>query len=76
MTLEELEQIVATRAAVNTQANSLHVLEGGAGRRDALLVASEPLDADPLWRPVPDGSLLELTPEGLREMPLLDPSIP
>ncbi|MFF5174508.1 ergothioneine biosynthesis protein EgtC [Micromonospora sp. NPDC000089] len=33
---------------------------------DAVLVASEPLDDDPGWRPVPDGRLLVATSAGVR----------
>ncbi|WDZ83064.1 ergothioneine biosynthesis protein EgtC [Micromonospora cathayae] len=37
---------------------------------DAVLLASEPYDDDPAWRPVPDGSLVEATPAGVRVTPL------
>ncbi|GIE89257.1 ergothioneine biosynthesis protein EgtC [Actinoplanes regularis] len=38
-----------------------HALSVRAGD-GAVLVASEPLDADPAWRPIPDGNLLVATP--------------
>ncbi|MEW9548230.1 ergothioneine biosynthesis protein EgtC [Nonomuraea sp. NPDC050783] len=37
---------------------------------DGVLVASEPLCDDPGWRPVPDRSLLVVTPDGSRVQPL------
>ena len=37
---------------------------------DALLVSSEPLDADPAWQPVPDGHLLAATASALTLTPL------
>ncbi|MFC5184770.1 ergothioneine biosynthesis protein EgtC [Actinomadura harenae] len=53
-----------TSLAATTWGDSLFVREGpgraeSAGERpDALWIASEPLDADPAWRAVPDGSLV------------------
>ncbi|MFI6820155.1 ergothioneine biosynthesis protein EgtC [Micromonospora sp. NPDC050187] len=37
---------------------------------DAVLLASEPHDDHPAWRPVPDGHLVVATPAGLRTTPL------
>ncbi|SCL27516.1 ergothioneine biosynthesis protein EgtC [Micromonospora inyonensis] len=37
---------------------------------DAVLLASEPLDDHPAWRPVPDGHLVVADPAGLRTTPL------
>jgi glutamine amidotransferase len=37
---------------------------------DAVLLASEPFDDHPAWRPVPDGHLVVATPAGLRTSPL------
>ncbi|GAA1267870.1 ergothioneine biosynthesis protein EgtC [Sphaerisporangium rubeum] len=37
---------------------------------DGVLVASEPLDDDPAWRPVPDRHLLVVTGDGVRADPL------
>jgi glutamine amidotransferase len=46
-------QLIATTAG--------HALSVSA-RAGSVLVASEPLDADPSWRPVPDGRLIVATP--------------
>jgi gamma-glutamyl hercynylcysteine S-oxide hydrolase len=46
--------------------HALSVRTGGG----ATLVASEPLDADPAWRPVPDGHLLVATPSTVDISPL------
>ncbi len=46
--------------AATSCGHSLFVLEGGDGR---LVVASEPYDDDPAWRPVPEGSMVEAGPE-------------
>lgn len=51
------------RAAVATAAG--HALSVRAAH-DAVLVASEPHDDDPAWRPVPDDHLVEATPAGVR----------
>jgi glutamine amidotransferase len=50
--LTDGESLVATAAG-----HSLSVLD----RPDAVLVASEPLDDRPAWRPVPEGTLLRAT---------------
>ncbi|GAA5066916.1 glutamine amidotransferase [Thermocatellispora tengchongensis] len=39
-------------------------------QRDGALLASEPLDDDPGWQPVPDRSLVLATPDGLSIQPL------
>ena len=44
------------RVAATACGESLFVLDDGA----RVVVASEPFDDDPAWRPVPDGSVLEL----------------
>jgi len=46
--------------------HALSVRTGGG----ATLVSSEPLDADPAWRPVPDGHLLVATPSTVDISPL------
>ncbi|WP_045743150.1 ergothioneine biosynthesis protein EgtC [Actinoplanes rectilineatus] len=55
-----------TQIVASTLGHSLHVLAGP----DAVLVASEPLDDDPAWQPVPDGHLLVATPGALDLTPL------
>ncbi len=37
---------------------------------DSVVVSSEPLDDDPQWRPVPDGSLVVATPAAVKVSPL------
>jgi glutamine amidotransferase len=63
-------QIVASRSAVGTTANSLYVLAGGARWPQATIVASEPLDDDAGWAEVADGSLVTVTPDGTVAIPL------
>ncbi|MEU4569244.1 ergothioneine biosynthesis protein EgtC [Micromonospora sp. NPDC023956] len=56
------------RTAVATAAgHALSVRADG----DAVLLASEPHDDHPAWRPVPDGYLMVATPAGLRTIPLV-----
>ncbi|MEV0897879.1 ergothioneine biosynthesis protein EgtC [Actinoplanes sp. NPDC049802] len=45
-----------------------HALSARAGR-GAVLISSEPLDASPAWRPVPDGHLVVATTAGLEMTP-------
>lgn len=52
---------VATRAATGASSNSLYTLRGGARWPHAVLLASEPLDDDSFWQPVPDATLVEIT---------------
>jgi len=54
------------RVAATAYGDPLFVLETGAG----VLVASEPLDDDPSWRTVPDGSLLVGDRTGIDVHPL------
>lgn len=54
------------RLAATACGESLFVWEGG----DAVLVASEPHDDDPGWRPVPDGSLVVADRSGAGVEPL------
>lgn len=60
-------RIVAARCALGEPTDSLWTLEGGARWGGANLVASEPLDDDPGWTPVPDGAVVELTAHGVRD---------
>ncbi len=59
------ECVAALRAAVGRPTNSLYTLHDGRRWPGAVLLASEPLDDDPAWRPVPAGSLVELTRDGV-----------
>lgn len=54
-------QVVATRTSVDFGVNSLYVREDGQG----VWLASEPLDNVGEWSPVPEGSLAELTLDGV-----------
>jgi len=53
--------------------NSLYVLEGAGLAAAGVIVASEPLDRDPGWRPVPDGSLVQARPGAVTLAPLAGP---
>lgn len=59
------ESVVAARLAEGCAANTLYTLEGGRRWPEASLLASEPLDEDPAWQPVPEGTLVELTADGV-----------
>jgi len=59
-------RIVAARYAVGEPTDSLWTLQGGRRWDGASLVASEPLDEDPAWTPVPDGGIVELSADGVR----------
>lgn len=65
------ERIVATRYAIGGRRSpSLHVSSGHTAFPGGRLVASEPLDPDPSWKPVPEGSLIEVTEAGVEVQPL------
>ncbi|WP_026415218.1 ergothioneine biosynthesis protein EgtC [Actinomadura oligospora] len=61
-----------TSLAATARGDSLFVRAESAGERpDALWIASEPLDADPSWQRVPDGSLVVADlASGVRILPL------
>jgi glutamine amidotransferase len=50
--------LVASRVAAGGSADSLHLLVDGRRFPDATVVASEPLDGDPGWEPVPEGRIV------------------
>jgi gamma-glutamyl hercynylcysteine S-oxide hydrolase len=52
--------------------HALSVWTGG----DSVVVSSEPLDDDPAWRPVPDGSLVVATPTAVKISPLPEEGTP
>ncbi|MEX0657828.1 MAG: hypothetical protein WD080_01720 [Egibacteraceae bacterium] len=58
--------VVGTRTASGTAANTLYTLEDGARWPGATLLASEPLDDDLGWRPVPDGSVVQVSATEVR----------
>jgi glutamine amidotransferase len=58
--------VVASRHSVRAPINSLYT----AGYGDSHLVASEPLDDDPAWKPVPEGHLVAVTANSVTISPL------
>lgn len=52
------DELVAFSAGADVAPNTLYVDDTGQRYRDAAVVASEPLDDDERWRPVPSGSPL------------------
>ncbi|MDP1803678.1 MAG: hypothetical protein Q8K72_00790, partial [Acidimicrobiales bacterium] len=59
------------RVLATTWGNSLFTLADAGLADGGVLVASEPLDDDPAWSPVPDGSLVEASTAGVKLSPLL-----
>ena len=55
------ETVVATRLAAGIPSDSLHLVPSGRLAPEGTVVASEPLDDDPAWRPVPDGTMVVLS---------------
>lgn len=55
----------ADRICATACGDSLYVLEAG-----GIVVASEPFDDDPAWRPVPDSSVVEASGGGIEIRPL------
>jgi glutamine amidotransferase len=58
--LSDGRTVVATRASVHERVNSLHLARGSARWPDAIVLASEPLDDDPAWQPVPEHHLVRV----------------
>lgn len=52
--------LVASRASVRDDCNSLYLAEGARRWPDAVVLASEPLDDDPAWRAVPEHHLVRV----------------
>lgn len=57
--------ITVLHSTVNGPCNSLYVLRKGRLAPEGVLVASEPLDGDEGWEPVPGESLLRITGDGV-----------
>jgi glutamine amidotransferase len=55
--------VVAVRASHDHATNSLYTLRDGGAWPGAAVVASEPLDADPAWAPVPEDALVTMSPD-------------
>ena len=60
--------MVFTRYSTEGPGNSLYLIEDGGTSPDAVIIASERLDGDPGWRPVPDRSVLAVGPGGVVTM--------
>jgi len=63
-------EVVASRAAAGTAANSLYLLASGGRWPAATVIASEPLDDDARWAPVADQSVVTVTPDGTSVRPV------
>ncbi|ABG03656.1 conserved hypothetical protein [Rubrobacter xylanophilus DSM 9941] len=77
--LTDGERAAFARCSTEGPGNSLYFLEGGRAFRGGVVVASEPLDADPGWREVPDRHLLSAGRPGgvaLRPLELPGPGAP
>lgn len=61
------EWLVATRFARRREADTLHLIEGGASAPGGVTLASEPLDPNAPWRPVPPDTLVVVDPSGTVE---------
>lgn len=70
LVLADGHRVVGTRAATGAAANTLYTLTDGARWPDAIVLASEPLDDDPGWALVPDGTVVEITADDVRIEPL------
>lgn len=66
LVLADAEQIVGVRHARGVEPNSLYVREEG----DRRWLASEPLDAEPDWKPVPPDNVVRLSAEGIETGPV------
>lgn len=69
----QAEGFLAVRYAGSVEPNSLYTLTGESRWHGASLVASEPLDDGPGWRPVPPGTLVRADAQGLSCEPLALP---
>lgn len=63
-------EVVVARMSHEAPTNTLYTLRDGERWPGAGLVASEPLDEDPGWTPVPDGTLVRLSAGGVESLPL------
>jgi glutamine amidotransferase len=69
LVLAAADEVVALRAAHGVEANSLYTLDGGSRWPDGRLVASEPLDDDGAWLPVPEDHVVRMTRDKLTIAP-------
>lgn len=72
LALADASSVAISRAGYEEPGNSLYVLRNGARWPGASLVASEPLDDDPGWTPVPDRHIAALSSDGIEMTPLSD----
>ncbi|MGH8901419.1 MAG: hypothetical protein ACRDYA_06990 [Egibacteraceae bacterium] len=64
--------VAISRMGCKESGSSLYVLRGSARWPSANLVASEPLDDDPGWTPVPDRHIAAVTGDGITVTPIPD----
>ena len=65
LVLAAADEVVALRAARGVDPNSLYALDGGSRWPGGRLVASEPLDDDGAWLPVPENHVVRMTTDSL-----------
>jgi glutamine amidotransferase len=66
LTMASATEIVAVRTSAGTEVNSLYMLAGDEGS----WIASEPLDPDVDWSPIPEHSLAVLTADNIEIRPI------
>ncbi|HEY8200108.1 MAG TPA: ergothioneine biosynthesis protein EgtC [Actinomycetota bacterium] len=59
-----------TRVTATSWGDSLYTLQHGPPGAETRIIASEPFDDTPAWRPVPDRSVVEAGPEGIQVVPM------
>jgi gamma-glutamyl hercynylcysteine S-oxide hydrolase len=70
LALADASGVAVSRAGYKKPGASLYILRDGARWPGASLVASEPLDDDPGWAPVPDRHIVALHVEGIEMTPI------
>ena len=63
-----------TALAATAWGDTLFTLDGAGMAGDGVVVASEPSDDDPAWRPVPEASVVTVDADGVRVAPLRPPA--
>lgn len=72
LALADAGGVAVSRTGCEEPGSSLYVLRGGARWPSANLIASEPLDDDSGWTPVPDRHIAAVTGEGITMTPIPD----
>jgi gamma-glutamyl hercynylcysteine S-oxide hydrolase len=70
LALADTQGVAVARTGYKEPGSSLYVLRSGARWPSANLLASEPLDDDPGWTPVPDCHIAALTGDGITMAPI------